>query len=54
MGDRRKDGESNCNSGDGTGQMAEPWMMFMIYILFLEGNKILLRMTCPVTIKCIQ
>jgi hypothetical protein len=24
LGDRRNDGESNCNSGDGTGQMAQP------------------------------
>jgi hypothetical protein len=26
LGDRRNDGESNCNSGDGTIQMAQPWM----------------------------
>jgi hypothetical protein len=30
LGDRRKDGESNCNSGDGTGQMAHPWMFMMM------------------------
>jgi hypothetical protein len=35
-GDRRNVGESSCNSGDGTGQMAQPlmfmMMMMMIYI----------------------
>jgi hypothetical protein len=30
LGDRRNDGESNCNSGDGTGQMAQPMMMMMM------------------------
>jgi hypothetical protein len=33
--DRRNDGESNCNSGDGTGQMAEPWM-FMIMMMTIN------------------
>jgi hypothetical protein len=32
MGDRRNDGESNCNSGDGTGQMAQPWMFMMMMV----------------------
>ena len=31
LGDRRSDGESSCNSGDGTGQMAQPWMFMMNY-----------------------
>jgi hypothetical protein len=26
----RTDGESNFNSGDGTGQMAQPWMFMMM------------------------
>jgi hypothetical protein len=30
LGDRRNDGESNCNSGGGTGQMAQPWMFMML------------------------
>jgi hypothetical protein len=30
LGDRRNDGESNCNCGDGTGQMAQPWMFMMM------------------------
>jgi hypothetical protein len=30
LGDQRNDGESNCNSGDGTGQMAQPWMFIII------------------------
>jgi hypothetical protein len=30
LGDQRKDGESNYNSGDGTGQMAQPWMFMMM------------------------
>jgi hypothetical protein len=29
-GDRRSDGESSCNSGDGTGQMAQHWMFMMM------------------------
>jgi hypothetical protein len=34
LGDQRNDGESNFNSGDGTGQMAQPWMFMMIMIKF--------------------
>jgi hypothetical protein len=30
LGDQRNDGESNFNSGDGTGQMAQLWMFMMI------------------------
>ena len=30
--DRRNDGESNCNIGEGTGQMAKPWMFMMMMI----------------------
>jgi hypothetical protein len=30
LGDQRNDGESNCNSGDGTGQMAQPWIFMMM------------------------
>jgi hypothetical protein len=29
LGDRRNVGESSCNSGDGTGQMAQPLMFMM-------------------------
>ena len=36
-GDRRNDGESNCNSGDGTGQMAQPWMFMMMNIIIILG-----------------
>jgi hypothetical protein len=25
--------ESNCNSGDGTGQMAQPWMFMMMMMI---------------------
>ena len=28
LGDRRSDGETSCNSGDGTGQMAQTWMFY--------------------------
>jgi hypothetical protein len=35
MGDRRKDGESNCNSGDGTDQMAQPWRFMMMMMMML-------------------
>jgi hypothetical protein len=30
LGDQRNDGENNFNSGDGTGQMAQPWMFMMM------------------------
>jgi hypothetical protein len=33
LGDQRNDGESNFNSGDGTGQMAQPWMFMMMMTL---------------------
>jgi hypothetical protein len=33
LGDRRNAGESSCNSGDGTGQMAQP-LMFMMMMTF--------------------
>ena len=36
IGRPKKDGENNCNSGDGTGQMAQPWMfMMMLNLLHL-------------------
>jgi hypothetical protein len=36
LGDQRNDGESNFNSGDGTGQMAQPWMfMFMMMMMMM-------------------
>jgi hypothetical protein len=30
LGDQRNDGDSNFNSGDGTGQMVQPWMFMMM------------------------
>jgi len=40
LGDRRKVGESNCNSADGTGQMAQPWMfMMMMMMMMIMRNK---------------
>ena len=32
--------KSSCNSGDGTGQMAQPWMfmMMMMFTIFLTGT----------------
>ena len=41
MGDQRSDGESSCNSGDGTGQMAQPWMfkMMMMILSQLQNEK---------------
>jgi hypothetical protein len=35
LGDRRNDGENNCNSGDGTGQMAQPWMLMMMMVMMI-------------------
>jgi hypothetical protein len=35
LGDRRTDGDSICNSGDGTGQMAQPWMFMMMMMINL-------------------
>jgi hypothetical protein len=38
LGDQRNDGESNCNSRDGTGQMVQPWMfMMMMMIMIING-----------------
>jgi hypothetical protein len=31
----RTGGESNCNSGDGTGQMAQPWMFMMMMVMMM-------------------
>ena len=39
LGDRRNDGESNRNSGDGTGQMAQPWMFMMMMVFVLKYHK---------------
>jgi hypothetical protein len=33
LGDRKNVGESSCNSGDGTGQMAQPLMFMMMMIM---------------------
>jgi hypothetical protein len=33
LGDQRNDGESNFNSGDGMGQMAQPWMLIIIIVV---------------------
>ena len=33
LGDRRNVGESSCNYGDGTGQMAQPLMFMMIMMM---------------------
>jgi hypothetical protein len=35
LGDQRNDGENNFNSGDGTGQMAQPWMFMMMMCILL-------------------
>jgi len=35
MRDRKSDGESSCNSGDGTGQMAQPWMFMMTMMIII-------------------
>jgi hypothetical protein len=34
-GDRRNAGESNCNSGDGTGQIAKPLMFIIVIIIII-------------------
>jgi hypothetical protein len=36
LGDRRNDGENNCISGDGTGQMAQPWMFMMMIMMKIK------------------
>jgi len=40
-GGQRNVGESSCNSGDGTGQMAQPlmFMMMMMMIYFNRSNR---------------
>jgi hypothetical protein len=35
LGDQRNDGESNFNSGDGTGQIAQPWMFMMMMMMMM-------------------
>ena len=57
LGDLRSDGESSCNSGDGTGQMAHAWM-FMMMISYCNNlteiqtpnnfNNILLQEYCRI------
>ena len=37
LGDRRNDGESSYNSGDGTAQMAQPLMFMMMMIYFVRS-----------------
>jgi hypothetical protein len=37
LGDRRNNGESNCNSGDGPGQMAQPSMFMMMMMIYFNG-----------------
>jgi hypothetical protein len=39
LGHQRKDGESNFNSGDGTGQMAKPWMFMMMMIMINDVGR---------------
>jgi hypothetical protein len=48
LGDRRSDGESSCNSGDGTGQMAQPWMFILLG--FLSSCFVPLSICCHVNI----
>jgi hypothetical protein len=45
LGDRRNGGEKSCNSGDGTGQMAQPlmFMMMMMMIYYLD---------CGIALRC--
>jgi hypothetical protein len=44
LGDRRNAGESSCNSGDGTGQMAQP-LMFIDTEKSIKHNKRLFIVT---------
>jgi hypothetical protein len=39
LGDQRNAGESSCNSGDGTGQMAQP-LMFMMMMIFHRSKSV--------------
>jgi hypothetical protein len=39
LGDQRNDGESNFNSGDGTDQMAQPWMFMMMMMMMIIKAK---------------
>ena len=40
---RRTDGESSCNSGDGTGQMAQTWMFMMMMIIISFIHQIIMN-----------
>jgi hypothetical protein len=46
LGDQKNVGESSCNSGDGTGQMAQPLMFMMTEINFCSLT------VCKKTNKC--
>jgi hypothetical protein len=50
LGDQRNDEESNFNSGDGTGQMAQPWM-FMMMMIIEQTTKILRPATVSSLVK---
>jgi hypothetical protein len=39
LGDRRNAGENSCNSGDGTGQMAQP-LMFMMMMMIIKSTNV--------------
>jgi hypothetical protein len=39
LGDRRNAGESNYNSGDGTGQMAQPLKFMMMMMMMMKKKK---------------
>jgi hypothetical protein len=46
-GDRRNDGESNCNFRDGTGQMAQPWMFMMMMMMTMNYCVVLIVVSFP-------
>jgi hypothetical protein len=60
LGDQRNDGKNNCNSGDGNGQMAQPWMFMIMMMMMMtnvhitginRGYRILTRVMRRVSIK---
>jgi hypothetical protein len=40
LGEQRNVGESSCNCGDGTGQMAQPLMFMMMMMMFSKYSNI--------------
>jgi hypothetical protein len=48
LGDRRNVGENSCNSGDGTGQMAQPLMFIMMMMIIIKVSVLQFKLSVVV------